>query len=77
MHPSVFLIVHVDAFNSYILAQFEIYLDFELIKLFMLVFLTSEMTSVDFQRYADAFLRRWNVIPDGDVGLRVANFDLR
>ena len=55
---------------SFILAQFEFYIDFEFIRLCMQPSVR-DMSSVGFGS-SFAFQSRWEVISDGDVGLKVA-----
>ena len=68
---SLLLFVQVVSVSSYILAQFEFYGDFKLIRLCMLP-AVCDMTSVGFRRSSFAFLKGWEVISDGDAALGVA-----
>ena len=72
----MFLFVQVSSISSYILAQFEFYLDFKFIRLGMLPSV-HDMTSVGFRTSSFAFLSQWDVISDGDFGLRVADINMR
>ena len=66
----MFLFVQVGSISSYILAQFEFYIDLEFIRLCMLPSVR-DMTSVGFRRSSFAFRSQWDLISDGDVGLKV------
>ena len=72
----MFLFVQVGSISSYILAQFEFYIDLELIRLCMLPSVR-DMTSVGFRRSSFAFRSQWELISDGDVGLKVAYNGMR
>ena len=58
------------------LAQFKFYLDFKFTRSGMLPSVR-DVTSVGFRRSSFAFLSRWEVISDREVGLRVAYIDMR
>ena len=72
----MFLFVQVGSISSYILAQFEFYIDLEFIRLCMLPSVR-DMTSVGFRRSSFAFRSQWELISDGDVGLKVAYNGMR